>query len=138
MTYNSKSGKLRDKILNIMKRFIHVVLVMILATIGYTAQAQSNLKRISVKASDKVVKATPVTAALHSEGKRVSINTTNSQDKIYNVKIKNTAGVPHQSYTCKAGKQNIEMDLRILPKGNYLLAITTKNKEFITYEFSKR
>lgn len=122
-----------------MKRFMQLLVVMLLAALGYTAQAQSDLKQVDNTGQSMQVNATTqVTAALHAEGKRVSINMNNVQDRIYKVKIKNTAGVPHQSYTSKTGKQSLEMDLRVLPKGKYLLAITTKNKKFITYQFSKR
>lgn len=122
-----------------MKRFMQLVVVMSLATLGYTAQAQSSLKQIDKAAGQTHLTTTSqVTAALQAEGKRVSINMNNSQDKICAVKIKNAAGIPHQSYTSKTGKQSLEMDLRVLPKGKYLLAITTKNKKNITYEFSKQ
>lgn len=116
-----------------MKRFMQLLVVMSLVTLGYTAQAQSGLKQVDNSGQNN-----QVTAALQAKGKRVSINMNNAQDRICKVKIKNAAGVPHQSYTSKTGKQSLEMDLRVLPKGKYLLAITTKNKKIITYEFSKR
>lgn len=123
-----------------MKKLAQLVLVMVLATIGYTAQAQSNIDGVLLSSltANEVLEETQITASMHSEGKRVSIQVNAPEDKIYNVKIKNAAGIPHQSYTSKAGKKELEMDLRILPKGKYLIAITTKNKRFITYEFSKR
>lgn len=126
-----------------MKSFTQLVLTVILAVVGYTAQAQStnHLKsnvQLNSLTAEEVLKETQITTAIHSKGKRVSINMNASKDKIHSVKIKNQAGIPQQSYTSRAGKTSLEMDLQILPKGKYLLAIVTKNKRFITYEFSKQ
>ena len=123
-----------------MKKLAQLVLVIVLVALGYTTQAQLNTEGIELNSltADKILKETQITASMHSEGKRVSINMNASEDKIYKVKIRNEAGIPHQSYTSKAGKNKLEMDLRILPKGKYLLAITTKNNKFITYKFSKQ
>ena len=123
-----------------MKKLAQLVLVTVLIAFGYTSHAQSTIGGVKLNSltARKVLKETQVTASMHSEGKRVSINMNAAKDRIYNVKIRNHAGIPQQSYTSHGGKARVEMDLRVLPKGKYLLAITTKNKKFITYEFSKQ
>ena len=121
-----------------MKKFLPLVFTFAFIIVGFTTQAQSNADfQLSSLSSKEALKDAQITTQIHSKGKRVSINMNNTQDRIYSVKIKNEAGIPQQSYTSRSGKVNLEMDLQILPKGKYLLAIMTKKKKIITYEFSK-
>lgn len=121
-----------------MKKFFPLVLTFTLVFVGFVAQAQSTSQvQLSSLSSEDALKDAQISTQIHSKGKRVSINMNHAQDRIYSVKIKNEAGIPQQSYTSRSGKTKLEMDLQILPKGKYLLAIVTKNKKIITYEFSK-